>query len=219
MARLYQVYCAPVLSAAMVPQALLEEIGAAYENRPLDLYAQAQKQADYLRLNPAGRVPTLVDGDLVLFETGAIVLHLLGKHRDSGLMPEPGTAAHSLFLQWLFYLATTPQVTFVEYTHPERWAADAADHKRVQANAVIRLEEQFGILDRAIGDKPFFLGETFSALDIHLTVLVRWSRSLPKPMWQWPQLRRIADKVHRRPAFQRMMQKQGFAWADNWPAD
>ena len=214
---MYQLYYSPG-SAAMVPHALLEEIGAPYELRLLDTDNLAQKSPDYLKLNPAGRVPTLVDGDLVLFETGAITLHLLGKHTSCGLMPKAGSADHSRFLQWLFYLSTTPQVTFIEFFYPERWAAGSSDTARVKTNASARLQEQFALLDQAIGPRPYFLGEACSALDIYLTMLTRWSRFLERPMWHSPNIRRVAATVRTRPAFQRMMSKQGIAWPDSWPA-
>src|SRR5204862_2907350 len=70
-------------TAAMVPHILLEEIGARYERVLVDRTVAAHKRAGYLQLNPNGLIPVLTDGDLVLYETAAIMLHLCDTHPAS----------------------------------------------------------------------------------------------------------------------------------------
>ena len=64
----------------------------------------------------------LVDGDLVLYETAAICLHLVDTHAHAGLAPPLGTPARALFYQWLVWLTNTLQATLIVYFYPERWA-------------------------------------------------------------------------------------------------
>ena len=75
-------------NANAAPHMLLEEIGAQYELILVDRAVNGQKSKEYLKINPMGRIPTLVDQDLVLFEAAAIVLHLVDAHPDAGLAPK-----------------------------------------------------------------------------------------------------------------------------------
>lgn len=204
-------------SAAIAPQSVMEELGLSYELRLLDPETRAQKAPDYLALNPFGRIPTLVDGDLVLFETGAIILHLLAGRPDAGLAPAPATPAHAIFLQWLFHLVTTPQVTFLEYFYPDRWAAGPEDEPRVRAGAIAKLEAEFDLLDAAVEGQGTFLASGFSALDLHIAMLARWSRDMPRPMWTWPNLAPVIAAAAARPAFARTLARQGIAWPEAFP--
>ena len=85
------------------PRWLLEEVGAPYELARLSLEQGDNKTPDYLRLNPNGRVPTLVDGDLVLYESAAIVQHLADRFAEKRLAPPIGTPARGLYYQWIHY--------------------------------------------------------------------------------------------------------------------
>src|SRR5947209_881627 len=103
-------------SAAMAAQAALEEAGADYEPslvvRDGDLTVVP---ADYLRLNPHGRVPTLLDGDLVMFESAAVVLHVADRFPASGLVPPVGDPDRSLAYRSLTYLTNTVQATSMHW--------------------------------------------------------------------------------------------------------
>ncbi|MBF4437666.1 glutathione S-transferase, partial [Vibrio anguillarum] len=75
----------------------------------VDKKLNSQKSADYLRLNPAGRIPTLVINDQPIFESPAICIHICELHPDSTLMPSIGDAKRPLFYQWLAFLNNTLQ--------------------------------------------------------------------------------------------------------------
>src|SRR5689334_11637477 len=88
-------------NASMAPHLLLEELGVPYALRLVDRTRQAHKAPDYLKMNPNGLIPVLTDGDLVLYETAAICLHLVDTHPDAGLAPTIGTAERAHFYKWL----------------------------------------------------------------------------------------------------------------------
>ena len=88
---------------------MLEEIGCAYELVHVDRGADAHKAPAYLQLNPNGLLPTLVDADLVLYETAAILLHLVDTHSQAKLAPPAGTAARAHFYKWLVWCSSTLQ--------------------------------------------------------------------------------------------------------------
>ncbi|MEO5770692.1 MAG: glutathione S-transferase N-terminal domain-containing protein, partial [Burkholderiaceae bacterium] len=74
-------------NASMTPHLLLRELGVEFALKLVDRSRNEQQSADYLKLNPNGLIPVLVDGDLVLYETAAIVLHLVDTHPAAGLAP------------------------------------------------------------------------------------------------------------------------------------
>ena len=84
----------------MVAHILLEELGVPYRRVPVDRAGGEHKSAAYLRLNPNGLIPVSVDGDLVLYETAAIVLHLADTHPAAGLAPALGTVEGAHFYKW-----------------------------------------------------------------------------------------------------------------------
>jgi glutathione S-transferase len=214
---MYKLYWAPG-TAAMAPQAVLEEIGAAYEPIKLDLAAKQHEQAEYRTLNPNGRIPTLVDGDFVIFETAAICQYLADKHPEARLAP---TDLRQLgrHHQWLTYMTNTVQVGFLDWFHPDWTFADLGSQTALKAAAEQKLYRSFQVLDDGIGSvTPHMLGDRHTICDIYLAMLTRWSRFLARPMWQWANIERVVGTAYVRPAFQRMMQKQGIGWAENWPA-
>src|SRR5262245_29853935 len=145
---MYKLYWAPG-SAAMAPQAVLEELGAAYEPVRVDLAAREHEQAAYKKLNPNGRIPTLVDGEFVLFETAAICQYLSDKH--NALSPVAGTQARGRHLQWLTYMTNTVQVGFIDWFHPDWTFADAGQQAALKAAAAEKLYRNFQVMNDGIG--------------------------------------------------------------------
>jgi glutathione S-transferase len=213
---MYKLFWSPG-SAAMAPQAVLEEIGAPYDMVKLDVAGREHQQAEYRRFNPTGRIPTLVHGDFVIFETAAICQYLADRHPEAGLAPLAGSTARGRYYQWLAYLNNTVQVGLNEWFHPEWTLADADIHADLKAAAANRLYANFDVLDEAIGPSAaYMLADTFSLCDIYLAMLARWTRFLERPMWRWANIERVVGATYTRPAFQRMMQKQGIGWAEHW---
>src|SRR5262245_54564827 len=113
-----KLYYYPLTRAARV-RWLLEEIGKPYELVRVDLAAGEQRNPDYLALNPNGTVPTLVDGDFVLFESAAIVQYLADKFPEAQLAPPVGTPARGKYYQWIHYAMSAlepPAVTIFLHT-------------------------------------------------------------------------------------------------------
>jgi len=86
---MYVLYYYPE-NANLAPHMLLEELGVSYRLELVDRNRGAHKSTEYLKLNPAGFIPVLVDGDIVLPEAAAICLHLVDKHPEAGLAPRGG---------------------------------------------------------------------------------------------------------------------------------
>lgn len=212
---MYKLFWSPG-SAAMAPQAVLEEIGAPYEMVRVDLAAKEHAGDAYRALNPNGRIPTLVDGDFVIFETAAICQYLAEKHTDANLIPAD-LKLRGRHHQWLTHMTNTTQVGFLGWFHPDWTFPDTERQQAFKAASELELYRSFEVLNTGIGPTvPHMLGTQHTVCDLYLAMLTRWSRFMARPMWHWPNIRRVVEAAYQRPAFQRMMQKQGIAWAENW---
>lgn len=179
---------------------LCEELGEPYQLEKVDFSAEYRAGADWRRMNPVGKVPVMTDGDVKLFESGAIVQYLLDRRGDGLLQPPRGTSEHGLYLQWCWFA----EATF------SRMTGEIANHKRAFADAPIEpvLEEMrnrardcMRALDEAVHGKQFLLGDTFSAADIMMGYCAQsFSRNVgdeipPNAAAWW-------ERMQARPAFQ-----------------
>jgi glutathione S-transferase len=201
-----QLYYSPG-SANLVPHIVLEEIGAPFELMPVDRANAAHKSPAYLKLNPNGQIPVLVDGDFVLYETAAICLYLADRFPDKQLVPPLDTPQRAHFYQWLIWCTNSLQAMLMHYFYPERMvddgdaaaAAQVKRHAEARAGTMLdRLEEQ---LASHGGDG--FLGATFSAVDPYVLMLGRWTRSFTRPARSLPHLGLYLQRMLARPAVQR----------------
>jgi glutathione S-transferase len=203
-------------TAAMIPHILLEELRVPYERVPVDRAGNEHRREAYLRLNPNGLIPVLVDGDLVLYETAAIALHLCDTHAQAGLAPAPGTRARADFYKWLMWLTNTLQATLIVYFYPERWmnegnAPGVAELKGHAEKKVARLVDQLdGELARSGG--PWFAGAGYSALDAYVFTLCRWTRNFKsQPARDREHLGPYLQRMLERPALQRVLANEKLA--------
>jgi glutathione S-transferase len=196
-------------NASLTPHCLLTEIAQPFELALVDRSVDAQHSADYLRLNPHGRIPTLVDGDLVIYETAAIVLHLVDRHPEAGLAPPVGTSERALFYRFLAHLCSTVQPEMRSYFYPEQQVTDPAHAPDVKDTAERRLRAMFEKLDAQVGAGPYALGAHYSAVDPYLLMLVRWTRNMKRPARELPSLARHAERVLARDSVRKTFEREG----------
>jgi glutathione S-transferase len=203
-------------TAAMVPHILLEELGVPYERVLVDRAQGAHKAPEYLRLNPNGLIPVLTDGDLVVYETAAICLHLCDTHASAGLAPPLASAERARFYQWLMWLTNTLQSALIVYFYPERWMdkGHAAGAAELQRHAEQRIGGLLDQLDAELARHggPWFLGADYSALDAYVFTLCRWTRRFASaPARARPHLGPYLQRMLARPAVQRVLANEGLA--------
>jgi glutathione S-transferase len=198
-------------NASLTPHMLLEELGVPYALQLVDRAKNAQNSPEYLRLNPNGRIPVLVDGDLVLYETAAIVLHLVDTNPAAGLAPPTGSAERAQFYKWLAWLATTLQREMEPYFYPQRWADDEGAAAQVRAHAEARIAGMVDQLEAELArhGAAWFAGERFSALDPYVLMLGRWTRGMTRPARTLPRLGPYLQRVLARPAVARAFAQEG----------
>ena len=184
---------------------------------PVDRENQAHKSPAYLRLNPNGLIPVMVDrdaagGELVLYETAAICLYLVDAHPSAGLAPAPATVARAHFHKWLIWLSNTLQSALIVYFYPERWADDASAIAQVRAHAEAKVGAMLDQLDAQIAaGGPWLLGASFGVVDLYAFVLCRWTRGFARPARSLPHLGPYLQRVLARPAVQRAFATEALA--------
>lgn len=195
-------------NASFAPHILLEEIGCPYELVLVDRDANAHKSLEYLKLNPSGVIPTLIDGDLVLAETAAIMLHLADAHPDANLIPPLRSADRAQCYRWLIYLTNTVQAELMHYFYPERLGAEQAEALKQRVTA--RLMPMLDILDAQIEKSggPYLLGVQYTIADIFLFMMCRWTRAMPNPARNRPHLAAFLQMMVQRPAMMRVYAKE-----------
>jgi glutathione S-transferase len=202
-------------NASLIPHVLLEELGLPFELQYVDRAKSAQKSPAYLKLNPNGLIPVLVDGPLVLYETAAICLHLADANPKAGLVPAAGTAERAHCYKWLAWMTNTLQAALIIYFYPERWTnegnASGAAELKGQAEAKIgamldQLDAQF-----AAHGGEWMSGARYSVLDPYALVLCRWTRGFARPARSLPHLKPFLERMLARPAVQRALASEKLA--------
>ena len=203
-------------TASMVPHILLEELGVPFERVLVDRTVNAHKEPAYLQLNPNGLLPALTDGDLVLYETAAICLHLCDTQPHAGLAPPVGTVQRAQFYKWLVWLTNTLQSTLIIYFYPERWVneGNASGAIEVKAHAQTRVSNLLDQLDAELARHggPWFMGDSFSVLDPYVFTLCRWTRNFSSdPARSRLHIGPYLQRVLARPAVQRVLASEALS--------
>ena len=191
----------------MAPHAALAEIGVEYELVRIER-DEAQTDAGYRTLNPLGVVPTLVDGDLVLTESAAILLYLADRYPEARLAPEE----RAEFYRWLIFMTNTLQTTMLRVFYPERYGGGVVD---VVARA--EAERHFDLIESHLGSRTWLAGEHRTAADLFLLMLTRWGRQLDPPAWSRPGIRAHFLRTLALPGVRRMVEEEDLElpdWAD-----
>ena len=204
-------------NASMAPHIVLEEIGAPFELAFVDRANAAHKSPAYLKLNPNGSIPVLVDrrnsSALVLYETVAILLHLADTHPGAQLLPPLGSAERAHAYKWLVWLTNTMQATVLHYFYPDRMADDAAAAAQVKAHAEARVGAMLDQLDAQLAShgQPWLLGAHYSIADPLAFMLCRWTRGFARPARTMAHVGPYVERMLARPAVQRMLASEKLA--------
>jgi glutathione S-transferase len=189
-------------NASLAPHLLLVETQLEYSLKLVDRELNAHKSEDYLRINPAGRIPALVHNDLILFESPAICIYIAELDALSKFIPPPGHASRPLFFQWMTYLTNTLQSEFMVWRYPERHTTQAEGIEGVKAAQDSRLVEILALLDNELSEKQYLLGESVSACDHVLFMVALWCENISRPPTSFVNLYRFMGDMSQRPAVQ-----------------
>ena len=166
-------------SRARIVRWMLEECGAEYETVNLE-FGPEMKSADYLAINPMGKVPALQHGDVVITETAAILAYLADLFPEKKLAPALSDPARGSYYRWLFFVAGPVEAATTAQS--EGWLK-AQTHQQAISAGFGRFEDVVSTLRQAVGGKRHVCGDGFTAADLYLASYIGWSMmegSLPK---------------------------------------
>jgi glutathione S-transferase len=168
-------------SANIVIRIALEEMGLAFAGVRIDRAAGEHKQPAYLALNPQGLLPVLEDGDLVLFETGAILVHLAD---STGRLGPQGPAAaepraRAAFLKWLFYISNTVHADLRAAFYTPRYVSDTAAVPALRAGLAARFRAHMALLEGVIEASGWLVAGGPTLADFYLAACLRWAQLYP----------------------------------------
>ena len=201
-------------SASFLVHWLLIELELPHRLHLVDTAAKVQKSPEYLALNPNGVVPTLVIEGKPQYEAAALAMLLAERHPDAQLAPLPDDSQRADYVQWMLNLANMVQPLFRQWWYPGEPAGEA-NAETVRTHCAPRIEKEWARIDAHLAaNGPYLLGEAPSVADFYLTMLMRWSRNMPKPATEWPQLAALAQRMKARPSFKVLYEREGLTeWA------
>jgi len=175
----------------------LKELDVDFEFVPVNLLRSEHKHPDFLRLNPTGKVPVLVDGDIVVPESAAIVLYLADKYREKELMPADLKGRAQVYRWILFAVTELEQPLWRISKHTAIYPAN----KRLPADVALAKEEflaMAAVLDDHLDVRHFIVGDAITVADCVTAYLVDWANEL-KLIDEFPRLRAYLEKMYARP--------------------
>jgi len=195
----------------MVAHWLLIELEVPHRLSLVDLAKGEQRSPEYLKLNPSGVVPTLViDGEPPLCEAAAIALHLAELSPARQLVPAPGTPARGQCYRWMFFLANTLQPAYRAWFYPtEPAGAENVEASKGAARERIEAAWQQLAAHLEASGAAYMLGDEPSVVDFLTTMLMRWSRNMPRPSDRWPVLHAYAQRMKARPSWKELCRREG----------
>jgi len=181
---------------------LLEELGLEYKPMPLDMMeARAHKKPEYLELNPNGKVPCLVDGDFVIWESISINNYLADKYKPEllGTTVEDRARAH----QWSVWAMTELQPPLVDLLIQMLFVPVEKRDESVIAKAKERIPGLLGILDRALAGRTFMAGDALTVADFNLASVVNMTTGLKIDLGAHPNIGLWFARIKERSSFRK----------------
>lgn len=181
----------------------LEESGLEFEPIPVDTRVGDQHKPEFLALNPNAKVPLIVDGDVTVFDSNAILLYL--SEKTGKFMPDNSPATRGRMLSWLMFVASGVGPYSGQAVHFQAYAPDklpyAINRYRFEA------QRHYGILDAHLENNRYMLGDTYTFVDMDVW---GWARLVPNILGEdafenLPNLKRLVEEINSRPAAERAL--------------
>lgn len=185
----------------------LEEASVGYDYHKVNLFIGEGRKADYLALNPGGKVPTLVDGDLILTESAAICTYIGDCFPDSGLTPPVHSLERAQYNQWCFFVLSELEqplwtITKHRFALPEKRRVPA-----IIETAIWEFGVATKVLATGLGEREFLVGNRFTAADILAAHTLAWARAFDLPLGH-AYLDAYTDRLLARPAQAQAREKE-----------
>jgi glutathione S-transferase len=201
-----KLYYAPG-TCALAPHIVLEWIGEPYELERVKL-----GDPEYLKVNPLGQVPALVDGDSgVMNQADALLKYLADKYPQAKLGSDDTLQDAYQLDRWLAFFTGDVHPAFFPFFRPNRYWVDSNEDalKTIKTASYKLIDRVFTHLDAHLADKTHVVGERRTIVDPYAFAMIRWGKALPKPLSDYANLYRFYLAMHQDEGVQRAMQQQG----------
>jgi glutathione S-transferase len=202
-----KLYYAPG-ACSLASHIALEEVGVAYETQKLNLAEGDQRKPEYLRLNPRGRVPTLVVDDHVLTENVGILAYFGGGYPQAGLFPKK-TWDQAKLMSTLAWLSNTVHPTYGHIMRVQRYVDGDEHQEAVKAKARESLQGYLEEIDKLLEGHKWAIANQYTVADPYLLVFYRWANRAKMPVRGLKNYSALVDRVMARPAVKKVMADEG----------
>lgn len=194
-------------TCALAPHIVLHWIG-----KPFALWKVERdklQDAEYLRVNPLGKVPALIEDDgTALTECGAILLYLADKFPEAKLGPSDNLKSRYEMNHWVSHLGGNVHPAFYPFFMTVRYHPDPTQHAIIKEHAHLQIYRQMEIMDGQMAGKDWILEGRKTVIDAYLLALFRWNKRLPRPLSDYPNLFRWYQKMGQDEGVQRAVSEQ-----------
>lgn len=193
----------------------LEEAGLAFEIVPVNLKGGGQTASSYADINPRGKVPALRIGDAILTEGHAILTYIADQVPDRNLLPSCGDFLRARAHEWMNFTASTLHIAFRPIFRPNAPLYDGIDEDEVRKRALAELGNVLRLVDDALPEQGYCLGDQFSLCDAYLLVFYLWAQSplIGESAAPGPRFTQLARIVAKRKAVQVAARREGLQHA------
>src|SRR6195952_1587530 len=179
----------------------LEEAGLPYEPIPVDTRKGDQHKPEFLAINPNAKVPAIVDGEAVVFDSSAILLYL--GEKTGKFMPAKTDKARGELLSWMMFVASGVGPYSGQSVHFRNYAPEKIEY--AINRYAFEAQRHFGIIDARLGKNKYMLGDTYTIVDMNVW---GWARMLPNVLGpevsdKFKNLKRLVDEISARPGAQK----------------
>lgn len=189
------------MSRGQIAHWALEEAGAPYRIELINLEKKEQKSPAFLKLNPMGKLPTIVHKGVVITEAAAICAYLADAFPAANLAPAVGDPRRGTYLRWLFFGAGCIEPTITDKAFPRK------EEPRASALAWGGPGDVLDTLEIALKPGPYLLGETFSAADVYVGAQLFWGMMMIKAIEPRPAFSAYVERIQTRPANKRVQEQ------------
>ena len=175
----------------------LQELGVDFESIPVNLMAGEHRRPEFLKINPAGKIPVLVDGDFVLTESVAIVLYLAEKYPDKGLIPSD-LIQRAQVNRWLLFAATELEQPLWRIS---RHTVLYPEDQRLPGDVLLASQEfsaMAGVLEKHMQQRQFIVGDSVTVADFVVAYTLDWANEV-QLLDGFPQLLAYMKRMYARP--------------------
>jgi glutathione S-transferase len=204
---MFKLYYAPG-TCALASHITLEEAGASYTTERLDFKSNQQSSPEYLKLNPKGRVPTLVTDHGILTETPAMLAFIAQSFPKAKLAPLEDAFAFAQVQAFNSYLCSTVHVAHAHKGRGYRWAAEESSFADMKRKVPQSMSACFALIERDMLQGPWVMGEQYTICDPYLFTVALWLEGDSVDLAALPKVADHRKRMSERPAVKKVLAEE-----------